>query len=49
MAGRNSPALTGDGNPMLTLTPYGFLAGEQFTTTQFVNAQGVVYQYIAIR
>lgn len=49
MAGRDCPALTGDGNPMLTLTPYGFLAGEQFTTTQFVNAQGVVYQYIAIR
>ena len=49
MAGRDCPALTGDGNPMLTLTLYGFLAGEQFTTTQFVNAQGVVYQYIAIR
>ena len=49
LAVRDVPALSSDGQTLLTVTEYGFLAGEQLSTTKYVNAEDVVYMFAAIR
>ena len=49
MAVREAPAMSDDGLALLSVTAYGFLAGEHRSTTRFVNADGAVYLYTAIR
>ena len=46
---REAPAMSDDGLALLSVTAYGFLAGEHRSTTRFVNADGAVYLYTAIR
>ena len=49
LAVRGTPALSADGQAILSVTDYGFLAGEQLSTTEYVNAEGVAYLFAAIR
>lgn len=49
MAVKGCPLLSADSQILLQITENGFIAGEQLSTTSYVNADGVEYMYVAIR